>query len=485
MRRWTLKAKIAAGFFVLSLASIGVVAYGVFEELRPRYLEAVEETLVDASQLLAAQIAVDYNTGTRRLDVERLRLAVEKLKQKNFSAQINRAIKRNVELRVYVTDAQGIVLFDSENGLDEGRNYSQWNDVYLTLKGLYGARSTRRDPENPDTSVLYIAAPIEEGGEIRGVVSVGKAVSTVVGFIDNAKVRLLLGLLVVVALALILSLLVSTWISRPLTRLARYVRSLASETPLEYPRLSRDEVGDLGQAFEELRAELAGKAYVESYVHNLTHEIKSPLSAIVGASELVRDPDMKPSDRDRLLANISVEALRLQDIAERILELAALENRDRALKNESFDLILVIEEVLESFEGLRMARSLVWNLRTPDTCLISGERFLVWRALSNLIQNALDFSPDSAPIDIEVRREASGTTVIEVLDRGPGVPDWAHDKIFEKFFSLERLRTQKKSSGLGLNFVREVMLRHRGKVQLSAREGGGCSARLEFTSTSN
>jgi two-component system, OmpR family, sensor histidine kinase CreC len=485
MKRWTLKGKIAAGFFVLSLASIGVVAYGVFDELRPRYLEAVEETLVDASQLLAAQIAVDYNTQSGTLDIQRLRQAVERLKQKSFSAQINRAVKRKVDLRVYVTDARGIVLFDSESGLDEGRDYSQWNDVYLTLKGLYGARSTRRDPENPDTSVLYIAAPIEVGGKIQGVVSVGKAVATVVGFIDNAKLRLMLGLVVVVVLALVLSLLVSTWISRPLNRLTRYVRSLASDSPLNYPRLSRDEVGDVGQAFEELRRELAGKAYIENYVHNLTHEIKSPLSAIIGASELVSDPEMKPSDRARLLANISSEAHRLQDIAERILELASLENRERALKIESFDLILVLEEVLESFEGQRLARSLNWTLRVPQNCVVSGERFLVWRALSNLIQNAVDFAPDSTAIDIEISRLPNGTTTVEVLDRGPGIPDWAQEKVFEKFFSLERVRTHKKSSGLGLNFVREVMQLHRGKVQLLSRDGGGLIARLEFTSNSN
>jgi two-component system sensor histidine kinase CreC len=109
---------------------------------------------------------------------------------------------------------------------------------------------------------------------------------------------------------------------------------------------------------------------------------------------------------------------------------------------------------------------------------VPGDRFLLVQALVNLLDNAIGFSPDGAAIEVGVR-VADGRVRIEVADRGPGVPDYASERIFERFYSLPR-PDGARSSGLGLGFVREVAALHGGTIELVNREGGGATATLEL-----
>ncbi len=104
---------------------------------------------------------------------------------------------------------------------------------------------------------------------------------------------------------------------------------------------------------------------------------------------------------------------------------------------------------------------------------------MLHQAVSNLLQNALDFSPEGGVIRIDARRSGDRVRIV-VADQGPGIPDFAQDKIFDKFFSLQRPDTGKKSTGLGLNFVREVATLHGGEVRLEAGAEGGTAAIMEI-----
>ncbi|MEG2034495.1 MAG: hypothetical protein RR376_27900, partial [Janthinobacterium sp.] len=98
--------------------------------------------------------------------------------------------KNQVNHRIYVTDANGIVVLDS-NGVAVGQDYSRWNDVYLTLRGEYGARSSRSDADDPSSSVMHVGAPIRDNGQIIGVVTVAKPNSSLQPYVDRTERRLL------------------------------------------------------------------------------------------------------------------------------------------------------------------------------------------------------------------------------------------------------------------------------------------------------
>ena len=140
---------VSVGFYYLSRF--------VEEDLRPRYLEAIEDSLVDTSTILSTFFASEMQGAV--LDPSNFRRVFDEVARRRLEAKIYALQKESVDLRVYITDSKGIVLFDSDSGEDEGKDYSQWNDVFLTLQGKDGARATRDDPDDPDSSVLYVGAP--------------------------------------------------------------------------------------------------------------------------------------------------------------------------------------------------------------------------------------------------------------------------------------------------------------------------------------
>jgi len=111
---------------------------------------------------------------------------------------------------------------------------------------------------------------------------------------------------------------------------------------------------------------------------------------------------------------------------------------------------------------------------------VEGDAFLLTCALSNLLENAIDFSPEGGTVEVGLHLASHRTVEVSVRDRGPGVPEYALDKVFEKFYSLARPHSGKKGTGLGLAFVAEVAELHRGRVSLTNAPGGGAIARLEL-----
>lgn len=166
------------GYFVLST---------VMDEVRPGVRQSTEETLVDTANLLAEILRQDVKNGT--LAQSDLPEMLEDYGKRVPQADIWGLRKEAVNHRIYVTDASGKVLLDSA-GVAVGQDYSRWNDVYLTLRGQYGARSSREDPDDPDSSVMYVAAPIKDAGKIIGVVSVAKPNSSLQPYIDRSQRRL-------------------------------------------------------------------------------------------------------------------------------------------------------------------------------------------------------------------------------------------------------------------------------------------------------
>ena len=164
--------RIFLGYFLIVALAALLLARVFVEEVKPGVRQAMEDTLVDTANLLAELATDDFLAG--RIDDGSFARRVRALAGRDFGADIWGFDKRGSSYRVYVTDARGIVVFDS-TGEALGADYSRWNDVYLTLRGEYGARSTAATPEDPDSTVMHVAAPIRDGqGEIAGVLTVAK-----------------------------------------------------------------------------------------------------------------------------------------------------------------------------------------------------------------------------------------------------------------------------------------------------------------------
>jgi two-component system sensor histidine kinase CreC len=413
-----------------------------------------------------------------RFAVRDLHLAFNQAYARPLDAQIYSLLKTHVDMWIYITDTSGKVVFDSKHPQNEGEDYSLWRDVYSTLKGKeYRARTTQLSPEDPfSPAVLYVPAPIMVRGEVVGVLTVAKPTTNINTFLKIARPQILKVGLMFGAIAIMLSYLVSRWLTQPIMRLTDYANDIRSGKRATFPRLDRSEIGEMGSAFRKMQEALEGKKYVEQYVQNLTHEIKSPLSAIRGAAELL-DEQMPPKRRTRFLKNIRDEANRIQMIVNRMLELASLENRDGLEDRETVVLSKLMNTFLESKRPLLSKKQLRVHIDIPQTLTVQGDGFLLHQAISNLVQNALEFSPTQGELFLKAVIDDQQIR-LSIEDQGVGIPDYALERIFEKFFSLQRPDNGKKSTGLGLNFVKEVALLHGGDVTLENRENQGARATL-------
>ena len=463
--------RVFLGILLIFAIGVAYLLYRVSADLDPRYRESAEDSLVETSQLLAAFIETDMTDG--ELQRDRLRAAVDNLYRRRFKAKIYNVEKTRVDLRVYVTDANGKVVFDASGG-NEGKDFLKWRDVAVTLKGGYGARTTQDIDGIPETAVMYVGAPIHWGGKIVGAVCVGKPTQSFGKFVANARQRLfIVGLISVLAL-IALTVLGSVWLVRPFGLIADYIRFVRNQREVSLPRMGRRAIGVIGAAYDEMRDALAGRNYVEEYVQTLTHEIKGPLSAIRGAAELVQEP-MPDERRNRFLKNIRDESERIQNLVDRLLELSALEKRHGLGEVESICLDELLGEVRASLAPVADAKNVTLSIAGAAGVLLPGERFLLHRALANLLANAIDFSPMGAEVTVAARALRRHVE-ISIRDQGPGIPDYAQDRVFERFYSLSRPDSGKKGTGLGLSFVREIAELHHGRVELRNHPEGGAVA---------
>lgn len=476
--------RLLLGFFlVLGLAQF-VVLRVFIEEVKPGTRLAMEDSLVDAANTLALLAAPDMQAGV--MGSGAFAQALSALPQVDPGANLWGFRKSHIDYRVTVTDAKGTVVFDSQ-GRDVGKDHSQWNDVLRTLRGQYGARSTSETPGNPDRTVMHVAAPVRQGTQIIGVLTVSRPNQTLEPYIQRSRDRILRWSWGLLGMSLLIGLLFTWWMASSLQRLRGYANAVAQGERAELPRMGRfsgnTEFSDLAQAVERMRRRLEDKAYVENYVHTLTHELKSPLAAIRGAAELLQEPMPEP-DRERFASNIQRQSERLQQLIDRLLALADVEQMRGLRTVEPVDLVPLTRELLHTLEPRLRLKNLhlveVMDTGGATGTVVNGDRFLIAQALANLLDNAIDFSPQGGVLTVAIRR-VHGAVEWSVQDEGPGVPDYAVDKIFDRFYSLPRADTREKSSGLGLCLVREVSDLHGGSVTLAnVSQPRGCKACLSL-----
>ncbi len=485
-----------------------VVFTQLFEHVKPTAQQVIEDTLLDTSKMMAATLQLPMQSGQllnadyqRQLDSAFLTspmsfkankserpyrpdLEEPQYKQKVFSS-----------FRVYVTDNKGVVLYDSlpmpMNA--EGKDYSRWNDVYLTLKGQYGARSTPDINSTRDSSIMYVAQPIKNDlGQLIGVVSVGKPVDSVLPYLDNTRQRMLITTLLISIVALILAGLVAWWLKQSISLVTHYTSALAEDTKKPYFYLG-NELNNLTDTIETMKHRLENRAYVSDYVHTLTHELKSPLTAIRASSELLEDERLDGDDRQMLSQAIGEQSIKMQQLIDRLLLLAKVEQPTFRLNRQAISLIPILNSLIKDSSSKAQQRDLLpialvvnetlsqqqsidddYQSMPLSELTIYGDSFWLVQALQNVLDNAIYFAKST--VSLHVTSEVK-TVTINIFNDGQPLPDYALIKAFDRYFSLSHQihsstiksngNNLKKGTGLGLTLVKQVIEHHGGNVAIS------------------
>lgn len=464
-----LSLRLLLGFFLLVAIAAWFVINIFVQEIKPGVRRTSELALIDSSRLLAGMVMAEL--GSRPVTTENLAggilaHAVSQLANEPLTASVDGLQKQRVNYRIYVTDGHGKLVFDS-TGRTPGADFSRWNDVYLTLRGQYGARSSRDVPGDADSSVMYVAAPLYQQGKIVGVLTVANPNRAMAPVVARSEQRLQVAAVWLLGIALLIGLATVYWLNRSLRRIEAYASAVGQGEAPTLPRLGSPELDRLAQALEQMRCKLEGKAYVEQYVHSLTHELKSPLSALRAASELLLESPPEPVAR-RFITSIREQGERMQHLIDKLLQLASLESRP-TLERTRIAIEQLIEQqlTLQQPHASRRQLSLQVNLQAAS---IEADALLLGQAIANLLDNAIDFSPEGGTITLQGIVTGNHYR-LTLCDEGPGIPDFALPRLFERFYSLPRPH-KGKSSGLGLGFVREVIERHQGTIHIDNRHDG-------------
>lgn len=464
-----ISVRLFFGYFLVVGLAAWFVLNIVTRETEPGIRQATEETLVDTAHVLAEMAALDLSAG--RIEHGPFADAVHAAIRRSPQADIAGVQKESIDFRVYVTDAKGIVIFDSRQA-SLGENFSQWRDIARVLRGEYGARQTREDPYDPASTVMHVAAPIFWQGELIGALSLAKPMASVAPYVNRAAARVKHSGLWLLASTIAIGLFFTGWLSWSIHRLRTYARDVTEGRKAEAPTGGGRQLSELAQALATMREKLEGKQYVERYVQNLAHEMKSPLTAILGAAEIL-ESDPPATDRHRFTLNVAEQAQRLQAIIDRMLLLARVEQLQAPEGDQTLDPKALLDTCLSLRQQALTSRQLQTRITVTNTAPIRGDALLLQQALLNLLDNAIDFSLPGSTIELNIDA-ADDTVSFHIRDHGPGAPDYALPQIFDRFYSLPRPATGKKSTGLGLALVREVARLHGGDAGFENHpEGGG------------
>jgi two-component system sensor histidine kinase KdpD len=221
-------------------------------------------------------------------------------------------------------------------------------------------------------------------------------------------------------------------------------------------------------AWERVEAEFLRNTLLSG----VSHELRTPLAGITGAASAIADAGMQlaPEAHDELLRTVISEAERMDRLINNLLDMTRLEAGGLALKKEWQPLQEVVGSALHAMDRRLRGREVATNL-PADLPLVNVDSVAIQQVLTNLLDNAVEYSPSSSPIAIAARYTQDGVTV-EVADRGAGLPAGAERRVFEKFFRAAR-GDGRRGIGLGLAISRGIVEAHGGQISAANRPDGG------------
>jgi signal transduction histidine kinase len=334
------------------------------------------------------------------------------------------------------------------------------SDTDVAVLDASGAVVLESGAAHPGVARISVEAPIAGGGRVR----VRKATFGMVQLMSDVAPKVALLAFIFAVASAVLAIVIGGAVAGPIERLTRAAERVAEgerQAPLPEPR--GREVRALTRALEQMRRELEERHALETFVADLSHELKNPVAAIRASAEVLTEgaADDPPTAR-RFALRIRESADKLQQLTQDLLSLARLEARGIEAP-EAVDLCAIAREAVDAQGPTAAARKVRIELSRPEgAALVRGDKVWLRRALENLLGNAVQHSPEGAQVLVQIAAEPHGVTAT-VRDAGAGVDPAIREKLFERFTTT---RHGEGGTGLGLAIVRAVAELHGGRAEL-------------------
>jgi two-component system sensor histidine kinase SenX3 len=214
------------------------------------------------------------------------------------------------------------------------------------------------------------------------------------------------------------------------------------------------------------------------FIANISHELKTPIGALSLLSEAIAQAQDEPVAMEKFASRIKIEAKRLEELVKEIINLSRLQGDDPLTDPHPVDISEVVATAIDQAETSAEARRI--NVERVDTssCWVMGDREQLIMAVHNLIENAINYSPEGTRVSVEVK-ELTGLVQVAIVDQGIGIKDEDLERIFERFYRVDPARSRETGgTGLGLSIVKHVAQNHGGEVQVWSKVGVGSTFAL-------
>ncbi len=286
-----------------------------------------------------------------------------------------------------------------------------------------------------------------------------------------------------IAIGIVLTMVLTNRVVRPILRLTEATRSVASGNfEVELEVRSNDEIGLLTKNFNRMVTELRNMEVLrKDFINNVSHEFKTPMASIKGFANLLKDPDMTEEERRDYLDIIVYETDRLAHLSSNLLKLSKLENQEIPELAETFSLDEQIRRAILLLEGKWQEKDLNFEI-DMDKMTFQGSEELMQQVWLNLLGNAIKFSKPGSTLEIFGRWEKH-RLIIEIRDQGIGMSEETVQRLFEKFYQGNEAHNSE-GSGLGLPLVKQIVEIHNGTITVDSEIGEGSTFRIEIPTES-
>jgi signal transduction histidine kinase len=459
--------KFLLGYLVFGLLGFFAISTISSAMLQQCELEERTEAMYDEASMIATEISRVYQGKKQDMETAYPQL---------------QAVAEYLGSQIWVVDRQGTVILDSADAAKVGSRIENF-DPAATGSSQYMVGDYYGQFHN---QVISVSAPITGNYNTYGYVIMHLPMSV----IENSRYRKLnvyyISALVIFVLSLTI-LLVFTWIVYiPLMRITEGAQEYAAGNLEHRIKVdTRDEMGYLAATLNYMSDELNKlEEYQRTFVANVSHDFRSPLTSIKGYLEAIIDGTIPPEMQEKYLKRVISETERLNKLTQGMLTLNSIESKG-LLNRSKFDINRVIKDTAASFEGTCMKKGITFDLTFSDSIqIVYADLGKIQQVLYNLIDNAIKFSNPDSTIYIQTYTHYE-KLYVSVKDTGIGIPKNSIKKIWERFYKTDLSRGKdKKGTGLGLAIVKEIIQAHEENIDVISTEGVGTEFIFTLTKAS-
>lgn len=371
------------------------------------------------------------------------------------------------DLRITWVDSDGTVLYDKDMNAAQMENHADRPEIRDAFENGTGAIVRKSDTMNMST--FYYAIRLEDGTalrvstEARSMVSVFVAIAPAIALI----------LAVIIVVCVFLAHLLTKQLLHPIEKMAQNLEDSSAGT--EYKELIPF-MNTIRMQHENI---LAAAKSRQDFTANVSHELKTPLTAISGYAELIENHMVDASQEEHIAQEIRRNADRLVTLINDIIRLSELDHSQDQQGFEQLDLYAVASECTEALAMNAQKRNISLTL-TGSTCMVRANREMMRELMDNLCQNAIRYNNEGGYVHVTIGEINDKPTLI-VQDNGIGIPKNQQERVFERFYRVDKSRSRETGgTGLGLAIVKHIVELHDAKLFLDSEVGKGTTIRVEF-----